>query len=295
MLVHADGSAKAALKPGLNVDKKWSYRGDTAPFSDPAEWDSKFLAPNQVSADRDDEVVFEINPQPPKLRGQIIEAFIDATSTAPTRVRLTAPFSAPGPTAFLEPRKNFVLNLFNFLIEYEMLDQFGDSLAGESAWNGCVPVCRENIASVLQSPLPPVNAHIRTHLKHTPNWKPKSSGAINDRIKVERLSNIVVTESVAGQRRFLAPLLGAITPTTPVLMDLGGGTHIWFVGVKKKTRVYDGRGRAEDFKTGQGAGFPQVTANTFSARVVARNPVGAGLNPRIDLSFQGFYNIDLPP
>lgn len=145
-------------------------------------WNSKFLAPNQVSAGRDDEVVFETNPQPAKLRGQIIEAFIDATCTAPTRVRATAPFTAPGPTAFLEPRKGFVLNLFNFQIQYEMLDQFGGSIKGESAWDGCVPVCRENMASVLQSPLPPVNAHIRTHLKHTPNWKPKRSGTINDRI-----------------------------------------------------------------------------------------------------------------
>jgi hypothetical protein len=293
MLVKAKGTAKAKLKPRLNVDKEWSYRDETAPFAKPTEWKSSFLAPNQVSADRDDEVVFEINPRAAKLRGQIIEAFIEAICTAPTTVQLDAPFQGPPPTVLYQPRKKFVLDLFNFRIVYEMLDQFGDGIKAESAWGGCTPVCRENIGSVLRSPLPRVHAHIQQNLKHTPNWKVKRDGTINDRIKVKKLSIKVITEVVAGQRRFLAPLLVPITPTAPVLMDLGpGGTHIWFVGVKRR-HVYDGSAREEEFRTGQGAGFPQVTANTFSARVVDRHPVGAGANPRIDLSFQGFYTVVL--
>lgn len=294
MLVQARGLGEAALNPRLGADKEWSYRDNTTPFARPTAWRSRFRAPNQVSPNRDDEVVLEMNPTAAKLRGQIIEAFTEATCTAPTTVQLSAPFVGPPATALLQPRRNFVLNLFNFRIVYEMLDQLGGDIKTESAWGGCTPVCRENIRSVLRSALPPVNAHIRRNLKHTPNWKAKTSATINDRIKVKNLRNTVITQVVGGQRRFLAPLLAPITPTAPVLMDLGaGGTHIWFVGVKRGRRAYDGRGNEENFRTGTGAAFPQVTANTFEARVVARAPVGGGANPRIDLSFQGFYSVVL--
>ena len=295
MLVRSSGSAKVEPTPAIRVDARWTYRNEEKHFKAPKRKSTSFTAPNQVSGARAGEnVLLRLDPKPAALKGQIIEATLKATCTAPTRVQLAKPFTPPGATPLLAPRAKFSLDLFNFLIEYEMLDQFGAGITLETAWGGAVPVCRENIAAVLRSPIARVNTYIRRKLRHTPNWKRKSDGQINDRIKVRELPNTVLTEVVKGQRRFVRPLLRRITPNGPLLMDLGRrGTHNWFVGVHRKGKVYDGRGLVESLKTGQGAGFPQVTANTFNARVVGRQAVGAGARPIVSLSFRGFYTVVL--
>ena len=299
MLVLAKGEGEAELKPRITADKEWSYRGQSAPFARPTALKSSFRAPNQVStAASGDEVIFKVKPRRRKLRGQLLEAHLDAICTAPTRVRIVRRPAPTPATPLLRPRANNVLNLLKVRAVYEMLDQFGASIKTDSAWGGSRPVTRENIGNVLTSPLAPLRRHIRRNLRHTPNWKVKTNARISDLIQVKRLSNRVLTEVRGGQRRFLAPLLSTTPaiPNGPILMNLSApGRHIWFVGVRNRSTVHDGRGRSESFSTGSGTGFPQVTRNTFVARVVDRNVVGTGPRPIIELSFQAFYTIVLPP
>jgi len=319
MLIRGRGNVKATVRPNIPQETEWTYGPyRTTPFADASVLETTFDAPERITrlANIDQHrVKFTLRARGVTGR-QTIEGTIPVNLTAPVRLSLPNNRRIAGrPTNFVAPRKNGSLSLINVRFRYVMLDQTGEPIR-RSAYAGCAPVTRENIGDpgVLVSIIPQLNNYIRRNLRHTPKWKIKRDGRINDTIRVFNVKNSLITfrnSSTGGQRRFANEITGwnpvtrRFHPIGRILMQVATGqSHIWVLGVKdrepnqRRSRVFSGRGHTDRFRSPlssfiYGSGFPPATRNRFHVRTIDFRLVGAGTSRNPHLRFSPTYTVHL--
>jgi hypothetical protein len=159
-----------------------------------------------------------------------------------------------------------------YRVKYTIQDQQRKSIK-HSAYAGVLPQIRENIGTVMTSPIPNVNNWITNSLSWTMNWKSKPGGKFTDKIEAYSAdkSLVVVNPPANPNRRiFHGELRNAAN--SGVLMHVPPPLHhIWFLGV-------NGHQSAEG------------TQNDFSSVVHNRQPAGGD----IQIQLRTRYTITTP-
>ncbi len=151
-----------------------------------------------------------------------------------------------------------------YRINYRLLDQFRNPIK-DSAYGTRTPQIRENIGTVMTSPVPPVQAWIANGLQWSPNWTDHPDGTFTDRIEATDVNKDLVVVPFPGfpGRRMFAANLQAVGG---VLLNLTG-PHVWELSVN-------------------GAGVANGTANTFSSTVVNTRPRGGGIQIQLRSTYR---------
>jgi hypothetical protein len=191
MLITASGAITAHITPNdiiQNADNiRWRYDGD-GQFEQPNRIKTRFRAgttPTPSDIPNGHALRLQITKA-----GQMIEAQIPVTITAPMRARADKGWinksgesgkgGKPIRSAWID-RKTPRFSLFDTSISYQILDQFGAPIK-DSAWAGRIVQIRENIGAVLSSPLPRMQNWINNSLNWNPDWIDKPSGRFTDHL-----------------------------------------------------------------------------------------------------------------
>lgn len=269
MLISATGQASANLTPANAGQHEWTYDiAANVNLPTAAQLTTNVVAQANVTATNhleQDQLRFKV-----KNAGQTIEAHFPINLTSPQHTSITRGtrrgFNFE--TAWLDAnRGNFTL-VPTRRIRYRMLDQFQASIH-DSAYGARMPQIRENIGTVLTSPVPTVQAWILSPppagLSWTNNWINKPAGNFTDRIQALNVNKNLVVVTLPGGRRMFHNILQAVGG---VLMQVAPpATHIWQMSVN-------------------GVGIVDGTRNTFSSTVSRTRPRGGGTQIRIRSIYQ---------
>lgn len=274
MLITATGQASATVAPANAGQNEWTY--DVAanvnlPTANQLRTNVVARA-NVTAANRldQDQVRFKV-----KIAGQAIEAHFPINLTSPQHTSISGRRRGFNyQTGWLDANRGSFTLVPTQRIRYRILDQFQASIH-DSAHGTRMPQIRENIGTVLTSPVPRVQAWILTPppagLGWAPTWVNKPAGTFADKIEALDLNKdlVVVTASGGlcrpGNRCMFHPVLRALGGT---LMQVAPpATHIWQMSVN-------------------GVGIVNGTLNTFSSTVSRTRPRGGGTQIRIRSVYQ---------
>ena len=272
MLIAAKGKASATIRPNIPHTLRWHYDVAGMTFTAPNAKQTNFTAPSIITPTNrlnQNNIKLEV-----KLQGtnQIIEIATPVNLTSPQHMQENRT-GVTTRTGWLRANRGRI-NLINTLFQYELLDQWGISLRQGSAFAKSQTRARENIAQVLQSPIPGVMQIIRNNLNHSPNFTAARNGRLRDRIRVYRLNKLLLTQVIQGRRSFVTSLqtVGGVIANVPPTL-----THIWEMCVR------DSRGRLH---SGDGtANYPHGTENSFSSTVSSVRQTSFGTEIRIDTTY----------
>ena len=187
---------------------------------------------------------------------QAIQATIDCTLSAPTTLRLDAHAKNPVSQVIqLDASKNPVtFDLIKAQFPYVILDQNNAPIHDETAYATRVPSRRENIRTVLTSPIAQIQASVQTNLQSADQWTDVKDGKFTDTIKAADIEKAWIV--LASQGRFSA----AVDHQGAVILQVQPN-HIWFLGVNAGGVV---------------VGQQEGCHNTFSSKVTNITLAGAG-------------------
>jgi hypothetical protein len=268
MLIGGNGNATATVAPANLVSPEWSFDVAGAMFSTPTQLSTGFTAPEaftpeaRMGQDRLRLILTATATDPPDL---VIEANVVVNLTAARSLRLQGDDVRERPTGLMDADDGR-FDLFNWLIEYDILDQTENPIT-DSAYAGRQPQARENIRRVLTSPIDAVREQIR-RLKHSPNWTNQSDGVLSDRVQASNWDKDLMVVRENGRRLF-----------HPVLRSEGGvfmhvappNTHIWELSIS-------------------GKGIVQATQNRFASTVIQAVDQGQ----KMEINIRSRYTVVLP-
>ncbi len=264
MLITATGRAGAALTPANAGRTGWTYdvpANVSLPNADQLTTDVVANAAVTAAGRLDqDQLLFNVYGP-----GHRIEAHFPINLTSPQHTQIRRGrrgFDVQ--TRWLDANRGRFTLVPTRRIRYRLLDQFQRPIR-DSAYGSRTPQIRENIGTVLTSPIPAVQNWITTGLSWSPNWIDKPQGTFTDRIEATNVDkSLVVVTAPGGRRAFHAQLQNQ----GGVLMQIvPPATHIWQLSVN-------------------GVGIVDGTANTFSSTVAATRQQGGGTQIQIRSTYQ---------
>lgn len=204
-----------------------------------------------------------------KIAGQAIEAHFPINLTSPQHTSIRGRRRGFNhQTGWLDANRGSFTLVPTRRIRYRMLDQFQASIHN-SAYGTRMPQIRENIGTVLTSPVPTVQAWILSPppagLSWSANWVNKPTGNFTDRIQALNVNKNLVVATLPGGRRMFHNVLQA--PGGVLMQVAPPATHIWQMSVN-------------------GAGIVNGTSNTFSSAVSQTRQRGGGTQIRIRSVYQ---------
>jgi hypothetical protein len=267
MLVFGTGETDGSVTPVM--PSRWTYSGGR--FADPNALVTTFTAGGAHTPVADfDRTEMKLTVESGTQR---IVAHFPVNLTAPLHLS-TRHGGLDAGIGWLDANSGRFTPVPRTRITYRILDQQGRSIR-ESAYAGRLPQVRENIGTVLTSPIPDVRDFIANELSWTPNWKSKPGGEFTDRIEVWNMDKADVVVSPNPGRQVFHTILRDDAPGNPdsgVLMHVPAGSHhVWHLGVNEN-------------ETAEG------TQNDFSSVVVRRRPHGGD----IQITLRTRYVINTP-
>ena len=268
MLITATGQASATVAPTNTGQKEWTY--DVAanvnlPTANQLTTNVVAQANVTASNHRDqDQLRFKV-----KIAGQAIEAHFPINLTSPQHTSIRGRGGGFNyQTGWLDANRGSFTLVPTRRIRYRMLDQFQASIHN-SAYGTRMPQIRENIGTVLTSPIPTVQAWILSPppagLSWSTNWVNKPTGNFTDKIQALNVNKNLVVVTRPGGRRMFHNVLQA--PGGVLMQVAPPATHIWQMSVN-------------------GAGIVNGTSNTFSSTVSLTRQRGGGTQIRIRSIYQ---------
>jgi hypothetical protein len=267
MLITAIGNAVAQFIPQDAAQiSGWKYDG-AARIKTPNALKTSFMAGQIITPANllgNHELRFRI-----KHGNQIIESHLPVNITAPIHATAYGGWTngMPVQSRWINASKgNF--SLLHRYVAYTLLDQFRDPIK-KSAWGNRMVQIRENIGTVMTSPLPRVRNWINNSLNWTQNWKNKPTGKYRDSLEATRMAKYMLLDANSPLRkRQFDP---SLVQTGGIMMNLGGRTHIWEASVNGNLAT-------------------PVTENTFNVTVSNTRQTNGGT----EIQFNSSYTVITP-
>jgi hypothetical protein len=273
MLIRGVGDGDVKVTPKGIVNPAWTTDDPGGVFTPPDAFATRYDA--------------GATPTPPGRKGwvrvtltgiatnppnQAIQATIDCTLSAPTTLRLDAHAKNPlSQVIQLDASKNPVtFDLIKAQFPYVILDQNNAPIHDETAYATRVPSHRENIRTVLTSPIAQIQASVLTNLQSVDQWTDVKDGKFTDTIKAADIEKAWI---LASQGRFSA----AVDHQGAVILQVQPN-HIWFLGVNVGGVV---------------VGQQEGCHNTFSSTVTNITQAGAGTRVS-EIEITSTYTVNIP-
>ena len=274
MLITSQGKATVTVTPAGSMKPEWFTDDPLGTFDDAKAFTTRYEAGPGENQGR---VRVKLTAASTNPAGQVIDAWIPVTASAPSHLQLKSGAQSSVTTVVSSDAGTGSLDLISIVFPYQILDQDRELLQQSTAYGERVPVVRENIKAVLTSPLPAIQSWIATGLKHTADWIDKPGGEIDDRIEITGLNKdyLVVPKTTPWRFSALVDHVGGVVMEIPA-----GSSHIWFLGVK------------DPKAPGIVWGVKPGTNNTFSSTVTAIQTAGRGASRRVrEIEITSSYNV----
>lgn len=262
MLITATGQASATVGPANAGRHIWTYDvAGNVGLPTANQLNTNVVARANVTASNrldQDQLRFNV-----RIAGQAVEAHFPINLTSPQHTSISGSRGFNFQTGWLDANRGSFTPIPTRRIRYRMLDQFRASIH-DSAYGTRMPQIRENIGTVLTSPIRSVQTWINTPppvgLSWTRAWINKPRGTFTDMIQALNVNKNLVVVTAPGGRRMFDPVLR--TPGGVLMQVAPPATHIWQMSVN-------------------GAGVVNGTLNTFSSAVSQTRLRGGGTQIRI--------------